>query len=205
MSRSSFPQRAVWPKLLPAFSSWVGIVGVVLSLISLILTGITDLNWWVKGILCLVAFALPIFLYAIWRYINILLQRVKQYSLLYNELEYAQWSDLQLQKNLMLFSQILVSAGIQMFEVTGLEWGNRSPLVVIACDQQVPIGSRLAVISTSTLNTLGQFEVVQPTFGGYLAREYRIVDAVWWGHLHNQVVRLPHPRIFDAVAILLVT
>jgi hypothetical protein len=147
---------------------------------------------------------IPILAYAIWKYTNSILQRVKQYDPLYDGLMSAISDYQQLQENLMAFSQILRAAGVQMFEVTGLQWGNRSPLVVIACDQPVPLGSKLAVISVDTLNALGRFEVIQSTFGGYLAQEDLILDPVWWGYLHQKLDISPHPRFDDsAVAILL--
>ena len=203
MSRSSSPQRAIWPKLLPGFSSWLTLVGVLLSGISLILTGISDLNWWIKVGLCLVSFVVPIFAYVIWKYTNIIWQRVKQYDLLYDGLERTASNNQQLQENLTLFLQILAYAGLQVFDVTGMVRGNRSPLLVIACNQQGLVGRKLVVINISTLDTLGQFEVVQTTMDGYLMREDRIVNALWWGFLHEEMAKYANPRIVGAVAILL--
>ena len=181
----------------------LGAAGVLLSGMSLILTGISDLNWWIKVGLCLISFVFPILAYVIWKNANILLQRVKQYDLLYDNLEHAASNNRQLQENFTLFLQILISAGLQVFDVTGVEWGNKSPLLAIACDQKVPVGSKLVVINVSTLDTLGRFEVVQATIGGYFAREDRIVNAVWWGFLHNEMVKYSHPRVFNTVAVLL--
>ena len=87
--------------------------------------------------------------------------------------------------------------------MTGIEWGNRSPLLVIACNQQGLVGSKLMVINISTLDILGQFEVEQTTRGGYFAREDRISNAVWWAFLRDEMARYAHPRIVDAVAVLL--
>lgn len=199
----SLPTRAVWPNLFPGLSLWLTFVGVLLSGISLVLTGISDLNWWVKVGLCLIAFVLPLLAYAVWRYLNILLQKVKQYDLLYDDLISADTDYQQLQGNLAAFNQILRAAGVQMFEVTGLAWGNRSPLVVIACDQQVLVGSKLAIINIFTLNTLGRFEVVRPVMDGYLVREDLILDPVWWGYLREEATRNANPRISNAVAVLL--
>jgi hypothetical protein len=203
MSRSSFPKRAIWPKLLPEFSPWSGVVGVLLSGISLILTGISDLNWWIKVGLCLVSLVVPIVAYVIWKNANIIWQRVKQYDLLYDDLEHAVSDNRQLQENFTFFLKSLLSAGLQVFEVTGIEWGNKSPLLVIACNQQLPVGSKLVVINVSTLDTLGRFEVMQATIGGYLAREERILNAVWWGLLHDEMAKYAHPRIVNAAAVLL--
>jgi hypothetical protein len=203
MPRLSFPQRAVWPRLLPGFSSWSGVVGVVLSAISLIVTGISDLDWWIRVGICLLAFVVPIPASAIWKYANIVWQRVKQYDLLYDGFENAASNNQQLQENFTLFVQIVVSAGLQVFEVTGITWGNISPLVGIVCNQQGLLGRKLVVINISTLGVLGRFEIVQAELGGYLAREDRIVDAVWWGFLHNKVARYGRSRIVGAVAILL--
>lgn len=203
MSRSSFPQRAVWPKLLPGFSPWSGVVGVLLGGISLILTGISDLNWGIKVGLFLISLVVPILAYVIWNNANIIWQRVKQYDLLYDELELTASNNQQLQENFAFILQTLMSARLQVFEVTGIEWGNKSPLLVIACNQQVLVGSKLVVINVSTLDTLGRFEVVQATIGGYLAREDMISNAVWWGFLHEEIAKYAHPRIVNAVAVLL--
>jgi hypothetical protein len=203
MSRSSFPQRAAWPKLLPGFSPWSGVVGLLLSGISLILTGISDLNWWIKVGICFVSFVVPLVIYAIWKVTNVIWQRVKQYDLLYEDLEHATSNNRQLQENFTLFLKTLMSAGIQIFEVTGIEWGNKSPLLVIACNQPVPIGSKLVVVNFFTLDHLGQFQIVQATMGGYLAREVQISNAVWWGFLHNEIAKYAHPRITSTVAVLL--
>jgi len=81
--------------------------------------------------------------------------------------------------------------------------GQQIPLLVIACNIQVPVGSKLVVINTSTLDALGRFEVVQATMGGYLAQEDRISNAVWWGLLHNEMAKYAHPRIDNAIAVLL--
>ena len=203
MSRSSFPQRAVWPKLLPGLSPWLGVVGVLLGGISLILTGISDLNWWIKIGLLLISLVVPILAYVIWKNASIIWKRVKQYDILYDGLERTASNNQQLQENFTLFLQTLTSAGLQVFDVTGIEWGNRSPLLVIASNQQVLLGGKLVVINISTLDILGRFEVVQATMGGYLAREDRILNAVWWGFLHDEMARYAHPRIVGAVAILL--
>jgi hypothetical protein len=204
MSRSSFPQRAVRPKLLPGFSFWSAAVGVLLSGISLILTGNSDLNWWTKVGLCLISLVAPILVYVIWKNASVIWQRLKQYDLLYDELERTASNNQQLQENFTFILQTLISfAGLRVFKVTGIEWGNISPLLVIACNQQGLVGSKLVVINVSTLDTLGRFEVVQATVGGYLAREDRIVNAVWWGLLHEEIAKYAHPRIVNAVAVLL--
>ena len=214
MSRSSFPQRAVWPRLLPGLSLWLGVVGVVLGGISLILTGNSDLNWWIKVGLLLISFVVPILAYVIWKCAIITWQRLKQYDLLYDGLERIALNNQQLQENFTLnnqqlqenftlFLQILAYAGLQVFDVTGMVRGNRSPLLVIACNQQGLVGSKLVVINISTLDILGQFEVVQTTMDGYLMREDRIVNALWWGFLHEEMARYANPRIFRTVAVLL--
>jgi hypothetical protein len=203
MPRSSFPQRAVWPRVLPGLSPWLGVVGVLLGGISLILTGISDLNWWIKVGLLLISLVVPILAYVIWKHASIIWQRVKQYDLLYDGLERTASNNQQLQENFTLFLQILRYAGLQVFDVTGIVWGNKSPHLVIACNQQGLVGRKLVIINIFTLDILGRFEVVQATWGGYLAREDRIVNAVWWGFLHEEVSRYAHPRIVGAVAILL--
>ncbi len=204
MSRLSLPQRAVWPKLLPGFPFWSGMVAVFLGGLSLFLIGIPDLNWWIKVSFALIALVFPILVRLIWKYPSIMWQRVKQYDFLYGELERTASNDRQLQENFtFILQKIIMSAGLQVFGVTGVERGNRSPLLVIDCNQQVPIGSKLVVINTSTLDTLGRFEVEQATRGGYLAREDWISNPVWWGLLHNQVDISVHSRIDDAVAVLL--
>jgi hypothetical protein len=164
---------------------------------------ITDLNWWIKVGLFLIALVVPILAYVIWKKVSIIWQRVKQYDFLYDELGHTASNNRQLQGNFTFFLQTLMSAGLQVFEVTGIEWGNRSPLLVIACNQQGLVGSKLVVINIFTLDTLGQFEVEQATRGGYLAREDRISNAVWWGFLREKMDRYAHPRIDDAVAVLL--
>jgi hypothetical protein len=203
MPRSSSPQRAVWPRLLPELSLWFGVVGVVLGGISLILTGNSDLNWWIKVGLLLISLVVPILAYVIWKCASIIWQRLKQYDLLYDGLERIALNNQQLQENFTLFLQILVYAGLQVFDVTGMVRGNRSPLLVIACNQQGLVGRKLVVINISTLDILGQFEVVQTTMDGYLMREDRIVNALWWGFLHEEMARYANPRIFRTVAVLL--
>jgi len=170
---------------------------------SLLLTGSSGLDWGTKIGLCLIAFVFPILAYVIWRYTSVIVRRLKQYDPLYDELERAALNNRQLQGNFMSFLQTLTSAGLQVFDVTGIEWGNRSPLLVIACNQQGLVGSKLVVINISTPDILGRFEVVQATMGGYLAREDRILNAVWWGFLHDEMAKYAHPRIVGAVAILL--
>src|SRR5260370_5389231 len=171
MSRSSFPQKVVWPKLLPGYSVWSAAVGVLLSGMSLLLTGNSGLDWGTKIGLCLIAFVFPILAYVIWRYTSVIVRRLKQYDPLYDELERTTSSYQQLQGNFTFILHTLRSlAGLQMFRVTGIEWGNISPLLVIACNQQGLVGSKLVVIDVSTLDTLGRFEVGQATIGGYLAR-----------------------------------
>ena len=203
MPRSPFPQRAVWSRVLPGLSPWLGVVGVFLGGISLTLTGISDLNWWVKVGLLLISLLVPILAYVIWKTASIIWQRVKQYDFLYDELERTTSNSQQLQENFTLFLQTLWYTGLQVLDVTGIEWGNRSPLLVIACNQQGLLGRKLVVINISTLDILGRFEVVQPIMGGYLMREDRIENAVWWGLLHDEVARYAHPRIVSTVAILL--
>lgn len=202
MPRLSFPQRAVWSRALPGFSPWLGVVGVFLGGLSLILTGISNLNWWIKVGLLLVSLLVPILAYVIWKTASIIWQRVKQYDFLYDGLERTISNNQQLQENFTLFLQTLWYAGLQVLDVTGIEWGNRSPLLVIACNQQGLLGRKLVVINISTLDILGRFEVVRSTWGGYLAQEDRIENAVWWGLLHDEAARYAHPRIVGAVAIL---
>ena len=189
--------------MLPGLSPWLGVVGVFLGGISLTLTGISDLNWWVKVGLLLISLLVPILAYVIWKTASIIWQRVKQYDFLYDELERTTSNSQQLQENFTLFLQTLWYTGLQVLDVTGIEWGNRSPLLVIACNQQGLLGRKLVVINISTLDILGRFEVVQPIMGGYLMREDRIENAVWWGLLHDEVARYAHPRIVSTVAILL--
>jgi hypothetical protein len=210
MLRSSFPQRAVWPRLLPGFSPWSGVVGVLSSVISVIVIGISDLNWWAKAGIIFILLVVPIIGYAILKRASIIWQRVKQYDLLYDELERTvdelerTVSDIQqLQENLRLFIQNLRYAGLQVFEVTAIQWSNPSPFLVIACNQNLPLGSKLVVINVSNLDALGQFAVEQTTSGGYFVREDRIFNAVWWGFLHNQVAQHAHSRIDGTVAVLL--
>src|SRR5690349_19864071 len=107
MLRSPFPQKAVWPRLLPRFSFWLGAVGVVLGGLSLILTGHSDLSWWVIVGLLLIAFVAPILAYVIWQCASVIRQRVRQYDLLYDGLERTVSNNQQLQENFTLFLQIL--------------------------------------------------------------------------------------------------
>jgi len=181
-------------------------VGLVLAVITLILTGISDLNWWIKLGLVPISFVVPILANVIWKYASIIWHRVMQYDFLYDGLERTVSNNRQLQGNFTFFLQILMSAGFQVFQVAGIERRDRdiSPHLVIACNQQGLVGSRLVVINISTFDTLGQFEVVEAIRGGYFARENRISNAVWWGFLHEQVAHYPHPRIDDGtVAVLL--
>ena len=114
MPRSSFPQRAIWPRLLPGFSLWSGVVGVLLGGISLILTGISDLNWWVKVGILLILLVIPILANVIWKNASIIWQRVKQYDLLYDELERIALNNQQLQENFTSILQTLMTAGLQV-------------------------------------------------------------------------------------------
>jgi hypothetical protein len=122
---------------------------------------------------------------------------------LYDDLEQTLSNNRQVQENFTFFLKILLSAGLQIFDVTGIEWGNKSPLLVLACNQQLTVGSKLVVINVVTLDILGQFEIVQATIGGYCAREERILNAVWWGFLHDEIAKYAHPRIVNVVAVLL--
>lgn len=213
MSKSSFPPRIVWPKLLPTITDWQGWGGVVLGVITFFLPSVVD--WWIKVSLILLSFTAPTLVSVFWKIISVIWKRLKQYDLLYDKLmltdannqqlqdEFAQ-SHQQLQENFGVFLQILMSfAGIKMFEVTSIVWGNKSPLLAIASKKPVPIGSKLVIINIDTLDVLGRFEIVQTTIGGYLVQENLIVNAVWWGFLHNELVKYAHPRITNAVAILL--
>jgi hypothetical protein len=89
MPRSSFPQRAVWPKLLPAFSYWSGVLGVLSFVISVIVIGVPDLSWWAKAGIILVVFVVAIFGFTILKIVSTIYQRVKQYDLLYDGLKLA--------------------------------------------------------------------------------------------------------------------
>jgi hypothetical protein len=189
--------------LLPEFSLWLGVVGVILGSISLILTGHSDLSWWVIVGLLLISFVVPILAYVIWKCASVIWQRIRQYDLLYGGLERTTSNNQQLQENFTLFLQILAFAGLQVFDVTGMAWGNRSPLLVIASNQQGLVGNKLVVINISTLDILGRFKVVQTTMDGYLIQEDRIVNGLWWGFLHEEMERYAHPRIFHTVAVLL--
>ncbi len=203
MSKSFPPQRAVWPKLLPELSLWSTLVGMLLGGISLILTGVSDLNWWVKVGILLVSLLIPTFAYMIWTNVRVIWQRVMQYDLLYDGGERAAANNQQLQENFTLFLQTLTNAGLHVFRVTGIEWGNPSPFLVIACDRQLPIGSKLFVVHATTLDELGHFVVVQAIRGGYFAREEKIKNSVWWGLLHEEMAKYAHPRITNALAIWL--
>ena len=189
--------------MLPRLSLWLGLVELILGGLSLILTGISDLNWWIKVGLLLISLVVPILAYVIWKNASIIWKRVKQYDLLYDGLERTASNNQQLQENFTLFLQILAYAGLQVFDVTGMVLGNRSPLLVIACNQQGLVGSKLVVINISTLDVLGRFKVVQPTMDGYLMQEDLISNGLWWGYLHEQMAIYAHPRIFHTVAVLL--
>lgn len=203
MPGSSFPKRAGWTKLLPGFSSWSAIVGLLLNVMSLILTGISGLTWWTNIAICLTLFVVSTLAYAVWKIANVTWQRVKQYNLLYDDLEELRSQYQQIQENSELLLKILRFAGTEIFEVTGIEWGNKSPLLVMNCSQSITIGSKLAVINRFTLDILGRFEVVQPTVDGYLLREMRILNTIWWSSLCDEMAKYAHPRIVDAVAVLL--
>ncbi len=203
MSRASLPQRAVWPKLLPEFSSWSGWVGVLSFIVSVILIGIPSLSWWAKVCIILIVLVIQIIFVVIWRKVSIILQRVKQYDFLYNSLELTTSDLQQLQENLKTFIQNLSYVGLRVFEVTGIQWSNPSPLLVISCNQNLLPGSKLVIIKVANLEAMGQFVVAQATNGGYLMREDQIYNPVWWGFLHNQVAQYPHPKIDGTVAILL--
>jgi len=179
------------------------VVGVLSSVISVIVIGISDLNWWAKAGIIFILLVVPIIGYAILKRASIIWQRIKQYDLLYDELERTVSDIQQLQENLRFFIQNLRYAGLQVFEVTGIEWSNPSPFLVIACNQNLLLGSKLVVINVSNLDALGQFTVEQTTSGGYFVREDRIFNAVWWGLLHEQVAQYAHPRISGTVAVLL--
>jgi hypothetical protein len=203
MSRSSFPQRVGWPKLLPGYSGWSAAVGVLLSGISLLLTGNSGLDWGTKIGLCLIAFVFPILAYVIWRYTSVIVRRLKQYGPLYDELERTASDNQQLRVNLRDFIQNLPYVGLQVFEVTGIQWSNPSPVLVIACNQKLPLDSKLVVIKVSNLDALGRFAVEQTTSGGYFVRVDQIFDPVWWGYLRLQVDHYHHQQIDGTVAILL--
>ena len=173
------------------------------GIITLILTGISDLNWWIKVGLSLLSLVVPILAYIIWKHTSIIWQRIKQYDFLYDELKRIVSDNQQLRENLRGFIRNLRYAGLHVFEVTGIEWGNPSPFLVIACNQKLPLGSKLVVINVSNLDALGQFAIEKTTSGGYLVREDQIFDALWWGYLHDQVAQYAHPRIFNAIAVLL--
>ena len=203
MPKLVVPKRAVWSRVLPEFAIWLGLVGALFGAISLISTGASNLSWWVKIGILFLAVLVPTFAYAIWNTTRIIWQRVKQYDFLYDGFELAISNNQQLQENFRHFLQILKYAGLNVFDVTSAEWGTRSPLLVIACSEQGLSGRKLVVVDTSTLDILGRFEVVQPIFGGYLAQEDRIENAVWWGYLHEEVAKYAHPRIKGVGAILL--
>jgi hypothetical protein len=152
----------------------------------------------------LILLAVPIIGYVTWQRVSIIWQRVKQYDLLYDELERAISYIKQLEKNLRVFTQNFRYTGLQAFKVTGIQWSNPSPLLVIACNQNLLQGSKLVVINDSNLDALGRFTVVQTTSGGYLVQEDQIFNALWWGYLRDQLAQYPHPKIEDStVAVLL--
>lgn len=203
MSRSSFPQRAVWPKLFPAFSYWSGVLGVLSFVISVIVIGVPYLSWWAKAAVILVVFVVAIFGLTILKIVSTIYQRVKQYDLLYDGLRFTVSDVQRLQANLEGFILNLKHAGLQMFDVTGVEWVNPYLLLEITCNQKLPLGSKLVVIEVSTSAALGRFTVVQAASGGYFAREEMIFDALWWGFWHDQATKYAHPRMHGNVAILL--
>jgi hypothetical protein len=202
-SLSSSTKRAIWPSLLPEFSSWSATIGLLLGAMSIILTGISGLTWQVTVATCLIVIVVPTLAYALWKIAYVIWQRVQQYDLLCNDLEEARSKYQKAQENIELFLKLLHSAGAQIFEVTSAEWGNKSPFLVIDCNQSVPPGSKLTVLNRFTLDTVGSFEVVQPTIDGYLLRKRRILNIDWWNCLDDEVAKCTHPRIVDAVAILL--
>lgn len=100
MSRLPFPPRAVWPKLLPAFSVWSTILGVVSFVLSIIIIGIADLSWWAKAGIILGAIGVSIFGLPMLKMVGTIYQRVKQYDPLYDRPDNALSNIQQLQANL---------------------------------------------------------------------------------------------------------
>lgn len=84
MLKSSLPRRVVWPKMFLGFSIWSGIVGIIFGALSILFTGNSNLNLGIKVSICLIALAAPILAYIIWINVSVILQRVKQYDLLYD-------------------------------------------------------------------------------------------------------------------------
>lgn len=58
------------------------------------------------------------------------------------------------------------------------------------------------VMDPSDGEVLGRFIITSYTKGSHLAREERILNAIWWGALHQEIDKHIRPRI-NAVAILL--
>ena len=99
MARSSFPQRVVQPKLLLGFGPWSGLVCVILGVIALLVTNLSELTWPIKIILVVLSCVGPFIVYAFWKYTSFLCQRQKQYNLLYDDLERMSSHNQQLQVN----------------------------------------------------------------------------------------------------------
>ncbi len=224
MSRLPLPQRVAWKKSFLDFSTWSAVVGLLITIIPVIAVGFLDLNAWIKIGIIVAIFIVVSVGYMILMKVGVMWKRLKQYDPLYDTLEsiiienqqlqgshqqlqknhqQLQEAYQQLQENLKDFIQNINALGLQAFTVTSIQWGNPSPLLVIACNQNLPQGSKFVIIKVATLEAMGQFVIEQHTHGGYLIREDRIFNAVWWGYLHNQVARYPHPRIDDTLAILL--
>ncbi|MGH2514817.1 MAG: hypothetical protein ACRDHP_04100, partial [Ktedonobacterales bacterium] len=66
-------------------------------------------------------------------------------------------------------------------------------------------GMRLIIVDTSREDWLGEFEIREQVSNGYLARDIRIYDRLWWGYMHrltDERVHLPPNPDIMAFAVV---
>ncbi len=208
---ANLPPRADWPARPLPDLSWTSAIISILSLaIALILIGVTDLALSSRIGIFLLALVLPVAAYWSWKRGRVVWQRVRQYDQVYTSAEsYARDSQqVRIQAGNLILG--LIAAGVmRTFEVANVtNMQGRLQLVIGRSigsrhGGQLAAGSSLLVVDYLNGEILGQFTVVGPaSAGGHLAREFHILNAVWWGLLHQEAQRHTRPQ-FNAIAILL--
>jgi hypothetical protein len=207
--QTTLPTKVEWPRRqLPDLSWLSGIVTILSFAVALFLVGVTQLSLAARVGILLGSLVVPVLILMIWKNGAVAWKRLRQYDELHTSAERYEREAGQLRSHFASLMEVLISAGLRTFAVVNLTTQGNNVLLVIDVhtgDEHVGhlrLGSRVMVVDYLNLDTLGQFEIVRHTTQGYFAREVEIINAVWWGLLHEEASRHARPQI-NAVAILL--
>lgn len=155
------------------------------------LIGVTQLSVFMKIILILIGLVLPVVIFELWNSGRVVLARVSQYSQIYSLAEQYRQQATHATQTASLVTQSFSAIGIVAFRVTNVIKKNGKLLLLLsqgdtgAAVAGLPVGRKVVVHDILTGETLGVFIINGTRQDGYLAEEYQIVNAVWWGYLHE--------------------